>query len=149
MRREAPLPRPTAVQRTGAIFQEPWASLVLREAFFGVRRYEEFQRNLGVSRPVLARRLRFLVDAGILDRHLYQTKPDRYEYRLTEAGLEMYPIFLAMKAWGDRWLGGDGEPIVLRHETCGKTCKPAMRCDRCGEPVHPREMSYYVKKGRR
>jgi DNA-binding HxlR family transcriptional regulator len=145
MRREAPLPRPTSVQRTGAIFQEPWASLVLREAFFGVKRYEEFQRNLGVSRPVLARRLRSLVDRGILERSLYQTKPDRYEYRLTEAGLEMYPIFLAMKAWGDKWLGGDGEPIVLRHEKCGKSSRPAMTCDRCGEPVQARDMSYYVK----
>ena len=134
--------RPTAVQRAGAIFQENWSSLILREAFFGVRRYEDFQRNLGVGRAVLARRLRFLVEQGILEKRRYQTRPDRYEYRLTEAGLEMYPIFLAMKAWGERWLGGDGPGVVLRHSLCGEISTPRMTCDRCGEPVHAKEMTY-------
>lgn len=134
--------RTTSVQRTGMIFQEAGASLVLREAFFGVRRFDEFQRNLGISRSVLARRLKSLVEQDILERRRYQQRPERFEYRLTESGLELYPVFLAMKAWGDRWLGDDAPRVVLRHESCGHVCEPAMTCDHCGEPVHAREMSY-------
>lgn len=132
----------TSVQRTGAIFQPAGASLILREAFFGVRRFDDFQRALGISRSVLATRLSSLVTHGILARRQYQERPARFEYRLTEAGLELYPIFLAMKAWGDRWLGDDADPVVLRHERCGQDCEPRMTCDRCGEPVHAREMSW-------
>lgn len=134
--------RTTSVQRTGEIFQEAGASLVLREAFFGIRRFDDFQRSLGISRSVLARRLKYLVEHGILERRRYNERPERFEYRLTEAGLELYPIFLAMKDWGDKWLGGDGPPIVLRHEPCGNVTHPRMTCDRCGEPVLAREMSY-------
>jgi len=134
--------RTTSVQRTGAIFQEAGASLVLREAFFGVRRFDDFQQALGISRSVLARRLKSLVGHGILERRRYQQRPDRYEYRLTESGLELYPIFLAMKSWGDKWLGGDGEPVVLHHHLCDHDCDPQMTCDRCGKPVRAREMTY-------
>ena len=134
--------RTTSVQRTSAIFQEAGASLVLREMFFGVRRFDEFQRNLQISRSVLARRLNSLVAHGIIEKHQYQTRPDRFEYRLTESGLELYPIFLAMKSWGDKWLGADAEPIVLHHNSCDHDCTPHMTCDQCGEPVRAREMSY-------
>jgi DNA-binding HxlR family transcriptional regulator len=139
-----PEARTTSVQRTGIIFQEAGASLVLREAFFGVKRFDEFQRNLGISRSVLARRLKSLVEQGVLERRRYQLRPERFEYRLTESGLELYPVFLAMKAWGDRWLGDDAPKVVLRHEVCGHTCEPAMTCDHCGAPVRAREMSYDV-----
>lgn len=137
-----PTSRTTSVQRMGAIFQEAGASLVLREAFFGVRRFDDFQRNLGISRSVLARRLKSLVEHGVLVRRRYQQRPERFEYRLTESGLELYPVFLAMKAWGDRWLGDEGQRVVLRHDLCGQLCEPTMTCDRCGEPVRAREMSY-------
>lgn len=136
--------RTTSVQRTGLIFQESGASLVLREAFFGVRRFDDFQRNLGISRSVLARRLKFLVEQGILQRHRYQQRPERFEYRLSESGLELYPVFLAMKAWGDTWLGDEAPRVVLRHNRCGHVCEPAMTCDHCGKPVHAREMSFDV-----
>ena len=132
----------TTVQRTGAIFQEAGASLVLREAFFGVKRFDDFQRALGISRSVLARRLKYLVEAGILERRKYQSRPDRFEYRLTDSGLELYPIFLAMKEWGEKWLGDDAPPVVLHHETCGHDCVPRVTCDRCGERVHAKEMTY-------
>ena len=135
--------RTTSVQRTGAIFQEAGASLVLREAFFGVRRFDDFQRELGISRSVLARRLRYLVATGVLERRKYQDRPDRFEYRLTESGLELYPIFLAMKEWGDRWLGEEtADPVVLHHTTCGHDCEPRMTCDHCGERVRAKEMTY-------
>ncbi len=134
----------TSVQRTGALLQQGAASLVLREAFFRVRRFDDFQRRLGLSRSVLARTLKALVEEGILQRRQYQTRPDRYEYRLTEAGRELYPVFLAMKAWGDRWLGTDGPRITLRHTVCGSVSTPQMTCDACGRPVHAREMTYEI-----
>jgi DNA-binding HxlR family transcriptional regulator len=142
--------RTTSVQRTGSILQEAGTSLILRESFFGVRRFDDFQRNLAISRSVLSRRLKTLVDLGILERRRYQERPDRFEYRLTESGLELYPVFLAMKAWGDRWLGDDGEPVVLNHQLCGHVTHPRMTCDRCGEPVLARDIRYELEaSGRR
>ncbi|MEY2536238.1 MAG: hypothetical protein QOF29_4148, partial [bacterium] len=83
---KATRPRSDSVRRTLELFDEPWTFLVLREAFFGVRRFDAFQRNLGLSRAMLAKRLRGLVELGIFERRLYQHRPDRYEYRLTEMG---------------------------------------------------------------
>lgn len=142
----SPAARTTSVQRAGAILQEAGTSLILREAFFGVRRFDDFQRNLAMSRSVLARRLKSLVDRGIMERRQYQDRPERFEYRLTESGLELYPVFLAMKEWGDRWLGGDGEGLVLRHELCGEETHPRMTCDRCGEVLRARDVHYHVEQ---
>jgi DNA-binding HxlR family transcriptional regulator len=139
--------RPTSVQRMGAILQEAGSSLILREAFFGVRRFDEFQRNLAISRSVLARRLKSLVDHGILERRLYQERPDRFEYRLTESGHELYPVFLAMKEWGDRWLGDEGQTVILHHELCNQISHPRMTCDQCGEPVRARDVRYELPHG--
>ena len=135
-------PRTTSVQRMSEFLRQGASLLVLREAFFHVRRFNDFQRVLGISRSVLARTLRMLVDEGILERRRYQQRPDRYEHMLTEAGLELYPVFLAMKAWGDRWLGEEGADIILHHEICGQVSVPVMACNQCGKPVKAREMSY-------
>lgn len=136
--------RTTSVQRTGSMLQQGAASLVLREAFFGVRRFDDLQRNLSISRSVLARTLKSLVEQGILERRLYQSRPDRFEYHLTESGLELYPVFLAMKAWGEKWLGDDGPKVVLHHSLCDHDSAPAMTCDHCGRPIHAREMTYEI-----
>tara|TARA_R100000365_G_scaffold988_1_gene3605 strand:+ start:9706 stop:10125 length:420 start_codon:yes stop_codon:yes gene_type:complete len=132
------------VQRTGEILRQGAASLVLREAFFRVRRFDDFQRLLGISRSVLARTLKSLVADGILERRRYQRRPDRYEYVLTESGLALYPVFLAMKQWGDEWLGSDGPSITLTHNTCEHTSIPRMTCDHCGEVIRAREMRYLL-----
>ncbi len=136
--------RPTSVQRTGELLRRGASSLVLREAFFRVRRFDDFQRSLGLSRSVLARTLKLLVEEGLLERRLYQRRPDRYEYVLTEAGLELYPVFLAMKQWGEKWLGDDAAPVSLVHKTCGHSSSPQMACDHCGAVVHAREMRYAI-----
>lgn len=137
-------PRTTSVQRTSELLRQGASLLVLREAFFRVRRFDEFQRVLGISRSVLARTLKTLVEQGLLERRRYQQRPDRYEHLLTEAGLELYPVFLAMKSWGDRWLGEEGAHILLRHEVCGQASAPVMACNHCGRPVRAREMSYEI-----
>ena len=140
-----PIARTTSVQRMGLMFQEAGTSSILRECFFGVRRFDDFQRNLTISRSVLARRLKSLVEADVLERLRYQQRPDRFEYHLTEAGLELYPVFLAMKAWGDRWLGVEGDPrVVLYHEICDHETEPVMTCNRCDRPIRALEVSYTI-----
>jgi DNA-binding HxlR family transcriptional regulator len=135
--------RPTAVRRSLAIVSDPWAFAVLQEAFFGVRRFAAFQRNLAISRSVLTRRLGHLVENGILERRRYQSRPDRYEYRLTERGLEMYPIFIALRTWGERWLEDDGlaGPRLI-HVKCGHQTHPQLVCDRCTQQVRAQEIRY-------
>lgn len=136
----------TSVQRTGHLLQQGAASLVLREAFFRVRRFDDFQRNLGISRSVLARALKSLVEDGILERRLYQSRPDRYEYVLSESGRDLYPVFLAMKDWGDKWLGSDGPEVVLTHKVCNSISHPRMTCDHCGDVVSATEMTYELRE---
>jgi DNA-binding HxlR family transcriptional regulator len=133
--------RPAAVRRALEVFRDPWSFAVLQEAFFGVHRFDDFQRNLAISRSVLAKRLAHLVDHDVLERRRYQQRPDRYEYRLTQRGREMYPIFVSLQQWGERWLGEDAG-LRLRHRTCGKTTKPQLTCDACGEPVRAEDIAY-------
>ena len=122
-----------SVGRALALVGERWSLLILRETFFGVRRYSEFARNLSIPRPTLSARLTTLVDAGLLDRVLYGTDPDRREYRLTDAGRELFPAIVVLMRWGDRYLAGpDGPPILLRHNECGEIADPYLACRSCG-----------------
>lgn len=125
-----------SVARTVAVIGDQWSFLILREAFFGVRRYSELARNLGLSRTILSNRLRRLTANGILEMRRYQEEPERFEYVLTEAGKELYPAVVVLLTWGDRHLAGpEGPPLVLRHRTCGREAAPALVCTHCGEPI--------------
>src|SRR5512140_1508372 len=109
-----------SVARTLEVIGEWWSMLVVREAFNGVRRFDDFQAHLGIARNVLATRLQSLVEHGILERRLYQDRPERYEYRLTEKGRDLYPVLITMMRWGDKWeAGAEGPPVRLTHEPCG------------------------------
>lgn len=123
------------VAKSVEVIGERWTLLVVREVFLGTRRFEDFRRRLGIARNILADRLDGLVDAGILERRLYQERPERYEYRLTEKGLDFYPIILALKKWGDRWeVGPEGPPLLTRHD-CGEVFDPIAVCPHCGREV--------------
>jgi DNA-binding HxlR family transcriptional regulator len=131
--------RHDSVARTLELTGERWTMLVIREAFFGVRRYSDFAHNLNIPRPTLSNRLALLVDAGILRRERYAGGPvrDEYHYRLTDAGRDLFPVILALMRWGDTYLTGpDGLPLLLTHESCGKVTHPIMTCDQCGETVN-------------
>jgi DNA-binding HxlR family transcriptional regulator len=131
-----------SVGRTLSLVGERWTIMILREAFFGVRRYGQLARNLGIPRPTLSLRLRKLVDAGVLDRALYSTDPERHEYRLTQAGRELFPAVIALMRWGDEHLAGpQGAPLVLRHETCGNRTRPQLTCDVCGGEIDTRNVT--------
>jgi len=131
-----------SVGRTLALLGERWTLLILREAFFGVRRYGQLARHLGIPRPTLSARLRTLVDAGLLERARYATDPDRYEYRLTRAGIDLFPSIVTLMRWGDAHLAGsEGAPIVLRHNDCGELADPSLTCARCGGAVDARNVT--------
>jgi DNA-binding HxlR family transcriptional regulator len=125
-----------SVGRALALVGERWSLLMLREAFFGVRRYGEFARNLSIPRPTLSARLKTLVDADILERVRYATEPDRHEYRLTQAGRDLFPAIVTLMRWGDTYLAGpEGPPILLRHKDCGEIADAYVACRNCGGDV--------------
>lgn len=139
-----------SVARTVAVIGDRWTLLVLRDCFLGVRRFEAFQERLGISRTVIADRLKLLVDEGVLRREPYQHKPPRYEYRLTPKGLELHPVLMAIVGWGDRHYAGQaGPPVLNRHKACGCDFHAVMTCSECGEAVGPRDVQSRAGPGAR
>jgi len=119
---------------------ERWTILVIREAFLGTRRFDDFQRNLGIARNVLQTRLGRLVDEGILERRPYQDRPVRHEYRLTEKGIDLFPVLHALRFWGDRHSGGE-PPVIVRHRgECQGVIDDRRICETCGAEVSAREV---------
>src|SRR5688572_15113157 len=129
-----------SVARTLDVVGERWTLLVLRDAFQGKRRFDEFARSLPIARNILSDRLRVLVENGILERSAYQQRPTRFEYRLTPKGLELYPVIVALLQWGDRYLAGsEGPPLELLHKECGGRISAQAVCS-CGAAVSAREI---------
>jgi DNA-binding HxlR family transcriptional regulator len=128
-------PRVCSIARTLDIVGEKWALLAVREVFLGNRRFDEMVRRTGAPRDTLAARLRTLVGAGVHERRQYSERPARYEYRLTEAGRDLYPVIASLMHWGDVHLAGDdGPPLILEH-SCGHRLIAQLVCEVCGEPV--------------
>ncbi|HEX8803589.1 MAG TPA: helix-turn-helix domain-containing protein [Acidimicrobiales bacterium] len=127
---------PCSVARTVDLVGDWWTPLVLRECFYGVRRFEDFQRRLRIGRNILAERLTRLVDEGMLTRRPYQERPVRHEYVLTDKGRDFFPVMVAVMRWGDRWLADEaGPPITLHHETCDHDTEAEVVCSHCREPL--------------
>ena len=124
-----------SVARTLEHIGERWTFMVLRDAFYGVRRFDDFQTSLGVARNILTKRLTKLVDAGIMCREPYQEHPLRYEYRLTEKGRDLVPILTSLLAWGDKW-EADEPPVRLIHTTCGNVMHSQGVCSECGGEIN-------------
>ena len=141
MRRTSFANWPCSIARTMDLLGDWWTPLVLREAFYGVRRFDAFQGSLGIARNTLAERLRRLVEEGLLEKEAYQSEPVRYDYVLTPMGRDFYGVLMAMNAWGDRWLAGDeGAPVVFRHERCGRDdVRADVVCSGCGEALNPED----------
>ena len=133
-------PDTCSIGRAMEILGERWTFLILRESFYGVRRFSDMQRNLGIARNILSNRLQTLVGAGILERRRYQEEPERFEYKLTEKGLALYPAVVAIMRWGDEHLCQGDAPVVLRH-TCGGVADPVMVCSSCREELDPHDVT--------
>jgi DNA-binding HxlR family transcriptional regulator len=125
-----------SIARTMDVVGEPWSPLILRNVYIGITRFDQLQQSLGISRKVLAERLRWLTETGVLERRQYASRPERFEYVLTAKGLELVEVLMVMVAWGDKWLAGEaGPPVLYRHHGCGQICHAEVHCSACGEPM--------------
>lgn len=137
-----------SIARSVAVAGEPWSPLVLRDVWVGINRFDDMQRDLGISRKVLAERLRHLVEAGMLERRPYSESPVRHEYVLTRKGSEFVDVLMAMAAWGDRWTAGAaGPPALRRHRACGHVTGVELHCTACGEVLHSTDVDVELGPG--
>jgi DNA-binding HxlR family transcriptional regulator len=120
---------------------EWWSLLIVRDAFLGVTRFDDFQARLGISRNILTQRLNHLVDHEILNRVPYSDHPPRSEYRLTARGRDLWHVVMAMRQWGDRWAAPDGPPVQARHKACGHVITAVPVCSHCGETLDARAVT--------
>jgi DNA-binding HxlR family transcriptional regulator len=148
MRRTSFAKWPCQIAQTVDLLGDWWTPLVLREAFYGISRFDEFQSELGIARNTLTERLSRLVDEGLLTKEPYQHDPVRYEYLLTEKGRDFYPVLAAMVAWADRWLyEQDSSPITLHHKECEHDCTPEVLCSHCGQALRADTVEHRMGPG--
>jgi DNA-binding HxlR family transcriptional regulator len=125
-----------SIARSLELIGEWWTLLIVRDAFLGVTRFEDFQTRLGIARNMLTTRLTTLLDAGILERRAYDEARGRSDYVLTDKGRALWPVIVAIREWGDEWVLGEGrEPVKLLHKACGHHVRSRLVCDHCGEPL--------------
>ena len=130
-----------SIARSLELVGERWTLLVVREIFHGRRKFSEMQRSLGVARNVLTARLQRMVDEGILERRPYSERPERYEYFLTEKGLDLWPVMIALMQWGDKYEPHpEGRPSIVVHKgECGGEIDDRRICTKCGKKLSVRE----------
>lgn len=136
--------RPSSVARALQLIGDRWSFMILREAFMRVRRFDELQTRLGIAPNILADRLARLLASGVFRRVQYRTGPDRYEYRFTDMGKDLYSPMIAMLRWGDTWLADGKPPLLLTHLECGKDFHPVVACSQCLGALHAHEMRYLL-----
>ena len=142
--------QPCSFSRTLSVIGDRWSMMILRDCFMKVRRFDDFHDRLKIGRPILTDRLRKLVDNFVLTKVAYQQNPIRYEYRLTQKGLDLYPVVMAIVHWGDVHMGDrKGRPLLHRHATCGHDFDPVMTCSECREEVSPRAVTIRPGPGAR
>jgi DNA-binding HxlR family transcriptional regulator len=139
-----------AIARSAAILGERWVWVILRQSFNGARRFEEFQRGIGLARNVLTERLNWLVEHGILERRPYggRTTRELNEYRLTAKGRALFPVYVALMQWGNQWTGLPAPPIELLHKPCGHRMGARVVCSECGQDIDARDIEPVVGRGR-
>jgi DNA-binding HxlR family transcriptional regulator len=129
--------QPTTLERTLQLVGDRWSILIIRAALRGLRRFDDFQADLGIARPILTSRLRRLVDGGVMAKEQYQQHPPRYEYRLTPAGVALSPALVALIRWGEHHLADGEADIVLVHAPCGTEFEQGFWCSHCGTTFSP------------
>lgn len=136
------LGRPSSVARALQVIGDRWSFMTMREAFFGSKRYEQMKRNMNIAPNILTDRLNRFVESGLFERRLYQSNPPRHEYVMTPMGRDLYGPFLAMLAWGDRWLSDGQPPLLLTHKACGREFTPSVLCNCCRGQIDVFNMRY-------
>ncbi|MEE4108248.1 MAG: winged helix-turn-helix transcriptional regulator [Halieaceae bacterium] len=140
--REVPSPR-SVYRNLIDIVGDRWSANIIALAFHGHRRFDDFHRQLPVATNILSERLRFLGERGVFAARAYQQRPQRFEYGLTQKGWDLFPFFLCLLQWGDRWCDpdGSGPPLLLRHSSCGEPLYGVVLCDACGVAVEPHQVT--------
>lgn len=138
---------PCSIARTLKVTGDRWSSLVLRGCFFGIRRFDDFEQALGIAPNILSQRLTRLVRVGVLRKMPYASRPVRYEYRLTEQGLDLYPMYLAMLSWGVQYSGANPDGVLLRHTPCGSHLDPMVACSTCGLEIEGAGLRFHEHMG--
>jgi DNA-binding HxlR family transcriptional regulator len=140
MKRTSLSHHPCSIARTLDVVGEWWTPLILRDVAYGISRFNDLQADLGISANVLADRLETLVAEGLLATRVYETRPRRHEYVLTEKGIDLVPALIALMQWGDRWAWPDGRgPVRVLHD-CGSEVRVEARCTHCEREVAPTEL---------
>ena len=130
-----------SIARTLEVVGEWWSLLIVRDAFTGLRRFEDFQENLGIARNVLSSRLAKLVKQGILEKRTYQERPKRFEYRLTEKGADLYPVIVTLMEWGNQWAcAKGGPPVVIVDRESSQVVDPVLIDGKTGQRLDPRRL---------
>ncbi len=130
-----------SVAKSLELIGERWTMLVVREVFLGNRRFDEMAARLGIARNVLTSRLQRLVEEGVLEKVRYQERPERFEYRLTEKGIDLWPVIVSLVQFGDRYYAPEGPPLILMHKGCGGTVDAHRICSTCGERLTARAVT--------
>ncbi len=125
------------VAAVAALVGDRWSMLLVRALFRGIHRFDDLQADLGISRPILAERLKRLGDAGSVERVPYQQHPVRYDYRLSPIGVDLSPALVALVRWGNRWFGDGEQNTVLVHSVCGTEFEQGFWCRTCRTTFGP------------
>ena len=130
-----------SIARSLEVIGEWWTFLILRDAFFGITRFEEFQERLGIARNVLSARLDTLVEHGVMERRVYDEPRGRSDYKLTDKGKALWPVLTTLRQWGDEWVvGAEAAPIEMVHTGCGERTTGELTCSHCHERLERREL---------
>lgn len=131
------------------VIGEWWSMLIVRDAFLGVTRFDQFQQRLGISRNILNQRLAYLVEQDVLKKIPYSEHPPRYDYRLTSKGRDLWPVLTAMRQWGDKYAAPAGPPLQIVHNLCGHIVEAVLTCSSCGKQLNPRDVTAIPGPGER
>lgn len=126
------------------IVRDKWTFLIIRELFFGVNRFSDIERNLGVARNALSQRLKTMLENDLVKRKQYSDHPPRFSYHFTEKGRDLYGLSVALMQWGDRWLVDD-PPLSLRHKADHGAIEQVIRCTECGETLSVFDIDYHYE----
>ena len=139
---------PCSIARALSVIGDRWTLLIIRNAFMGTRRFDDFQAQLGVTRHLLTDRLNLLVEEEVMRKVPYQEQPTRYEYRLTKKGVELYPVLMALVKWGDSWMTDEnGVPLEYVDRETGELIEPILIDKHTGEPINPRKKDIKLGPG--
>jgi DNA-binding HxlR family transcriptional regulator len=130
-----------SIARALSVVGDTWTMLIVRELFNGNHRFNGLLEETGAPPAILSDRLADLERDRVVEKRPYSSRRDRFEYRLTAKGRDLYPVLISLMTWGDRWMSnGEPSPVQLHHEACGHPTTPTLSCSACGDPIDPRAM---------